>query len=74
MQRNRKTLRPDVFAKSEQGVMTTEIFGCRFYAIVDLDLLNARIAFDVKDAIADFSRSSLNSWVPQMFRMASASR
>src|ERR1051325_6245538 len=31
--------------------MTPQILDCRFHAFVDLDLLNAGVAFDVKNAI-----------------------
>ena len=33
--------------------MPSQILDCRFYALVDLDLLDARVALDVKDAIGN---------------------
>ncbi len=33
--------------------MPPQIFDCRFHALVDLDLLDARVALDVKDAIGN---------------------
>jgi len=33
--------------------MPPQICDCRFYALVDLDLLNARVALDVKNAIGN---------------------
>ena len=33
--------------------MSSQIFDCRFYSLIDLDLLNARIALDVKNAIGN---------------------
>src|ERR1700736_1244266 len=50
--RHRKAFRSDVFAECEQGVMTTEVVDCRSYALVDLDLLNTGIAFDIDNAVA----------------------
>ena len=52
MRRHGKTSRPDVFAKSEKRVMPSQIINCRFDALVDLDLLDARVALDVENAIA----------------------
>ncbi len=53
MQRNRKILCPDVFAECEKRVMPPQIFDCRFHAFVDLDLFNAGIALDVKNAVGN---------------------
>src|SRR5205807_1375612 len=43
--RDRKAFGADVFAKSEKGMMPAQILNCRFHALIDLDLLDARIAF-----------------------------
>jgi hypothetical protein len=48
-----KTLCADIFAECEKRAMSLEIIGGRLCAFVDLDLLNARIAFDVKNAIGN---------------------
>src|SRR2546423_2929161 len=44
--------RLNVFAESEERVMALEIFDRRFVALIDFDLLHARIALDVEDAVA----------------------
>jgi len=49
---DRELFRADIFAKREERVMTAEIVDRRFYALVDLDLLNPRIALDINNAIA----------------------
>jgi hypothetical protein len=51
VRRNWKTFRADVFAKCEERPMPPQIIDRRFYALVDLDLFNARITLDVKNAI-----------------------
>ena len=48
-----KIFRPDVFAECKKRVMPPQIFDCRFHAFVDLDLLNAGVALDVKNAIGN---------------------
>ena len=52
MRRNGKSLRANVFAKGEKRVMPAEIPARGRVAFVDLDLLHAGIAFDVKNAVA----------------------
>src|SRR2546423_4349713 len=42
----------DVLAEGEERVMALEIFQRRFVTLIDFDLLNAGIAFDVENAIA----------------------
>ena len=51
MRRDGKHFCADILTKCEQRAMPPQILDCRFYAIVDLDLLNAGIALDVKDSI-----------------------
>jgi hypothetical protein len=53
MKRHRKILGPDVFAECEKRVVPPQIFDCRFHTFVDLDLLNAGVALDVKNAIGN---------------------
>ena len=53
MCRNGKAFRPDVLAKREKRAMPSQIFDCRFYTFVDLDLLNAGVALDVKNSIGN---------------------
>ena len=53
MQRNRKIVCPDVFAECEKRVVPSQIFDCRFYAFVDLDLFNTGVALDIKNAIGN---------------------
>src|ERR1700730_12769763 len=48
---NRKTFGADILAESEKRVVPAQIIDCRFYALVDLDLLNAGIALDVQNAL-----------------------
>jgi hypothetical protein len=48
---NRKAFGADAFTKSEQRVMSAQVFLRRFHAFVDLDLLYAGITLDVKNAI-----------------------
>jgi hypothetical protein len=42
-----------VFAKGEEGMMSSQILNCRFHALIDLDLLDAGIALDVQNAIGN---------------------
>src|SRR5262249_34160498 len=51
MQWHRKIPGPDVFAKREERVVPSQIFDCGFHTFVDLDLLDAGVALDVKNAI-----------------------
>ena len=51
MGRDRKAFGADVFAKSEKGMMSAQILNCRFHALIDLDLLDPRIAFNVQNPI-----------------------
>src|SRR5881227_1642789 len=53
MQWHWKISGPDVFAECEKRVMPPQIVDCRFHALVDLDLLNAGVALDVKNAIGN---------------------
>src|SRR5206468_3853369 len=53
MQRNWKIVCSYVFAECEKRVMPLQIFDCRLYAFIDLDLFNAGIALDVKNAIGN---------------------
>src|SRR5205823_4176343 len=41
----------DVFAEGEKSVVAVQIFERRFDALINLDLLNSRIAFDIENAI-----------------------
>src|SRR5947199_2559254 len=49
--RDRIAFGADVFAKSEKGMMSAQILNCRFHALIDLDLLDPRIAFNVQNPI-----------------------
>src|SRR5207249_7129069 len=49
--RDRKSFRPDILAKSKERLMSPEIIDCRSHTLIDLYLFNAWIALDVKDAI-----------------------
>ena len=53
MGRDRKAFGADVFAESEERMMPAQVLLCRFHALVDLNLFNARIAFDVENAIGN---------------------
>ncbi len=53
MRRNGKTFCPDVFAECKKRAMPSQIFDGRFYSLVDLDLLNARVALDVENSIGN---------------------
>src|SRR5438552_8700983 len=44
---------PDVFAECEKRAMPSHIFTCRFYSLVDLDLLNDGVAFNIENAIGN---------------------
>src|SRR6266487_188001 len=49
--RNWKIFRADIFTEREQRVMSPQIIEGRFYTLVDLDLLNPWIAFNIKNTI-----------------------
>ena len=53
MRRHGEPFRADVFAKGKKRSMPSQIFDCRFYSLVDLDLLNGGVALDVKNAIGN---------------------
>jgi len=53
MRRHGETFCADIFAKGKKRAMPSQIFDCRFYSLVDLDLLNGRVALDVKNAIGN---------------------
>jgi hypothetical protein len=53
MQGHRKILRPDVFAECKKCAMPSQILDCRFHPYVDLNLLNAGVALDVKNAVGN---------------------
>ena len=50
--KEREILCADVFAKSKQRVMRAQIIDGRSLALIDFDLLNARITLDVEDSVA----------------------
>ena len=52
VQRHGEPIGPDVFAKGEKGAMFSQIIDRRPDALIDLDLLDARVALDVKNALA----------------------
>ncbi len=52
MKRYREFFGTDVFAKSEKRVVSPEIINRGTLALIDFDLLHARVAFDVENAIA----------------------
>ncbi len=52
MQRDGKSTGADVFAEGEQRVMTLQISQRAVVFLVDFDLFDAGIAFDVEDALA----------------------
>ena len=49
---NRKTFCADVFTKREKRVVPAEVVDRRSYTFINLDLFNARIAFNINDPIA----------------------
>src|SRR5262252_2694481 len=51
MQWDREVFCADVFAECEKSAMPPQILDCRFYAFVDLDLLHAGVALDVKNTV-----------------------
>ena len=52
MGRHRESIAADIFSEGEKRVMAPQIFDRRLHALIDLDLLHSRIAFDIQDAIA----------------------
>src|SRR6266513_2872057 len=53
MKRDREAFYADVFAECEKRVMPPQIVDCRFHPFVDLDLLHAGVALDVKNTIGN---------------------
>ena len=49
---HREILGADIFSEGEKRVVAAQILDGRFDPLIDLDLLDARIAFDVENAIA----------------------
>jgi len=48
---NGEQLAPDIFAEGEEGVVALEIFEGRFVPLVDLDLFDSGVAFDVENPV-----------------------
>src|SRR4029077_15888925 len=52
MRRYEKTFRANIFPEGEERAMTPQIIDRRSYPLINPDLLHARIAFDINNAIA----------------------
>jgi hypothetical protein len=52
MQRHGEPIGPDVFAKGKKDAMFSQIINRRPDALIDLDLLDTRVALDVKNMLA----------------------